>query len=76
MKGQSYSGSLQVSGATPVGCYCVSLSSESGLLKISRTANARVSSEQDAKKSSAHLRFVREFSSADDVSRELHPIAD
>lgn len=42
----------------------------------SRTANSRGSSAQDARESSAHLKFVREFSSADDVGRERHPVFD
>jgi sugar lactone lactonase YvrE len=42
----------------------------------SSTANPTGPSAQDAKASLARLRFVREFSSADDASRELHPIAD
>jgi DNA-binding beta-propeller fold protein YncE len=40
-----------------------------------RTANSRAAPAQDAKKSSVPPRFVREFSSSDDVRRE-HPILD
>jgi DNA-binding beta-propeller fold protein YncE len=48
----------------------------SGTVELSRIANARVSSAQDTKKSTAHLRLLREFSSADDVDRERHPVFD
>jgi len=49
---------------------------EIGTAEHLRTANSSASSAQDAKESSERVRFVREFSSADDVGREQHPIFD
>jgi DNA-binding beta-propeller fold protein YncE len=47
-----------------------------GTAEHSVTANARASSGQGAKENSEYPRFVREFSSADDVRRERFPVFD
>jgi DNA-binding beta-propeller fold protein YncE len=47
-----------------------------GIAEHPGIASSRASSAQERKESSAHLRFVREFSSADDVGLERHPVFD
>jgi DNA-binding beta-propeller fold protein YncE len=42
----------------------------------SKTANLDALSSQDVNGPSAHLKFLREFSGAGDVTRELHPVLD
>jgi len=47
-----------------------------GAVEHPSTAKSRAPSAQDAKESSVHIRFVREFSSPDDVRGERLPIFD
>jgi hypothetical protein len=42
----------------------------------SKMASSTVSSLEDAKESLPHLSFIREFSGADDVTRQEHPVFD